>query len=117
MRRRAFLVCPVRGHDPDELMFIVTTLEGQGWDVHYPPKDTEQQASELRICADNRRAIERAEMVFVVWDGLSQGCLFDLGMAFALHKSVTIIELPAPTVGKSFQSMVRAWEQTGPSLS
>lgn len=48
-------------------------------------------------------------MVFVIWDGKSQGCLFDLGMAFAMHKPVGVIALPGPTEEKSFQNMIRDW--------
>lgn len=50
-----------------------------------------------------------ADIVHVVWDGQSQGCLFDLGVAFALGKALRPIELPAATEGKSFQNMMRAW--------
>jgi len=59
---------------------------------------------------DNKNAIRRADRVFVVWDGKSEGCLFDLGAAFALGKTVTVISLPDATEGKSFQNMIREWE-------
>lgn len=50
-------------------------------------------------------------MVFVVWDGKSKGCLFDLGIAFAMDKPVRVVELPPDTEERSLQKMVRAWEQ------
>lgn len=110
-RRWAFLICPVRGHSPEETAALVARLEGEGWYVHWPPRDTNQDdATGLRICQDNRAAIEQAERIFVVWDGQSQGCLFDLGMAFAMRKPITCLSLPATTDGKSFQNMMRAWE-------
>jgi len=110
--RRAFLICPVRGHDPHDYAEVVAVLEQRGWTLHYPPRDTNQEdAMGYRICADNRAAIEAAERVFVIWDGQSQGGLFDLGMAFALHKPITVLDAPPRTEGKSFQNMMHEWQQ------
>jgi len=108
---KAFLICPVRGHAASETAEIVRRLESDGWEVHWPHRDTNQDDSiGLQICSDNRDAILSAHRVFVVWDGESTGCLFDLGMAFALQKPITVLECPMPTSGKSFQNMMRAWE-------
>lgn len=108
---KTFLICPVRGHDPNETKEVVQLLERQGWNVHWPPRDTNQNDDTgLRICRDNRQAIQAADVVHVIWDGKSQGCLFDLGMAFAMGKPVYTLGLPKATGGKSFQNMVRAWE-------
>jgi nucleoside 2-deoxyribosyltransferase len=105
-----FLICPVRGHSISETEEIVKRLEDAGWQVHWPPRDTDQNDPVgLRICEDNRAAILAADAVHVVWDGKSQGCLFDLGMAFAAKKQIYVISLPDPTEGKSFQNMLRAW--------
>ena len=109
--KKAFLICPVRGS------FgwgeYVQMLEAEGYTVHYPPRDTPQDdPTGLRICSDNLDAILTSDRVFVIWDGKSQGCLFDLGIAFALHKAVTILEAPAASEGKSYQNMMRAWESS-----
>lgn len=75
-----------------------------------PPHDTDQQDDTgLRICRDNLQAIKEADVVHIIWDGKSQGSLFDLGVAFALGKRIIPLELPPATEGKSFQNMVRAW--------
>jgi nucleoside 2-deoxyribosyltransferase len=101
----------VRGHSISETEEIVKRLEDEGWEVHWPPRDTNQDdAVGLRICRDNYAAILAADVVHVIWNGESQGCLFDLGMAFAAGKPVHVIELPDPTPHKSFQNMIRAWE-------
>lgn len=108
---KTFLICPVRGHLISETELLVAGLEAAGWQVHWPPRDTNQDDPiGLRICQDNRAAIAVADVVHVVWDGKSQGCLFDLGMAFAFGKPIHVISLPEPTDGKSFQNMIRAWE-------
>jgi nucleoside 2-deoxyribosyltransferase len=115
---RTFLICPVRGHSTEETRAVVTGLETAGWVVHWPPRDTNQDdPTGLRICGTNLAAIRSADAVHVVWDGQSQGCLFDLGMAFALGKRVIPIHLPVPTEGKSFQNMVVEWAGANPTPS
>lgn len=109
---KTFLICPVRGHEMSELRGVVDDLEAQGYEVHWPYRDTNQaDPTGLRICTDNMLAISRAEVIHVVWDGKSEGCLFDLGMAFALHKKIIPISLPPATEGKSFQNMITAWAE------
>ena len=108
---KAFLICPVRGHDPSETEAIVRELESKGWDVHWPHRDTDQNDDiGLRICMDNCTAILAADRVFLVYDPDSKGSHFDMGMAFALHKPITVLRAPEPTPYKSFQNVVRAWE-------
>lgn len=105
-----FLICPVRGVDPAETAGYVSALEADGWVVHWPPRDTDQDDDTgLRICRDNLAAIRTADCVHIVWDGNSQGCLFDLGMAFAMGKMIVPLSLPAPTDHKSFQNMINAY--------
>ncbi|MFX0208408.1 MAG: nucleoside 2-deoxyribosyltransferase [Candidatus Hodarchaeota archaeon] len=107
---KTFLICPVRGHDPSETFDVVSKLEIGGWDVHWPPRDTDQEDDVgLNICKENRQAIEDADVVHFVWDGKSTGCLFDLGIAFALKKPIIPISMPKLTSHKSFQNMVNAW--------
>jgi hypothetical protein len=94
---------------------LVRRLEGDGWEVHWPPRDTDQEdETGYRICWDNRRAIERADVVFVVWDGQSKGSLFDLGMAFAMEKPIRVVEMPPQTEQRSLQNVAREWERRGP---
>jgi len=110
---KTFLICPVRGHSAGETAAVVKRLEDKGWEVHWPHRDTDQDDSTgLRICIDNRKAIKDADAVHVIWDGKSQGCLFDLGMAFAFGKPLIIISIPEVDCGKSFQNMMMAWVST-----
>ena len=111
---KGFLICPVRGHDQEETKSVVEKYEALGWKIHWPPRDTNQDdETGLRICTDNYRAIRESDVVLVIWDGKSQGCLFDLGMAFAMNKPISVIQVPMMTEGKSFQNMIRAWENGG----
>lgn len=108
---KCFLICPVRKADKKQTEAIVDQLEENGWDVHWPPRDTDQKDDVgRRICDDNLEAIKDADVVFIVWDGKSQGCLFDAGMAFALDKKVVCLDLPQLTSDKSFQNTFSHWE-------
>lgn len=93
----------------------VDRLTAEGFDVYWPARDTDQaDPIGFEICTQNAAAIARADVVHVIWDGLSQGALFDLGVAFALGKRVVALDLPPETTSKSFQNMVRYWELNGP---
>lgn len=112
---KAFVICPVRNIEPEfrDLLEQEIKRREKYFDVYYPARDTDQNDScGLRICNDNLRAIKRAKIVFVAWDGKSQGSLFDLGMAFALKKEIIILHdnlFPEKTDGKSFANMLREY--------
>ena len=107
---KTFLICPVRGHDKSETFDAVSQLEIDGWNVHWPPRDTNQDdPTGYQICRENYEAMLIADFVHFIWDGESQGSLFDLGMAFALGMNIIPIDMPHLTEGKSFQNMVDEW--------
>lgn len=114
-----FMICPVRNATPEMQEGIeaeVGFLESQGHIVYYPARDTNQlDGTGLRICKDNRSAIEAADEVHIIWDGKSTGSLFDLGMAFALRKKIVPVfgKFPTMSDGKSFQNMVYDWSENG----
>lgn len=108
--KKTFLICPVRGHDMQETEDIVKKLESEGWKVHWPPRDTNQEDEHgYNICTENMNAIKYADVVHIVWDGKSTGSVFDMGMAFALGKKIVPISMPPLTEYKSFQNMVHVW--------
>ena len=117
---RIFLICPVRkivsSFWDDEIEAQVMHLQNEGHTVYYPARDTNQGRSARCICQDNRRAMEKADVVYVAWDGESQGVLFDLGMAFAMGKPLAVLTgmMPNMTPGKSFQNLCYGWEESGP---
>lgn len=113
-KQKTFLIAPVRGYDANAWQAVVSELELK-YDVWWPARDTLQyDDTGLRICRDNRAAIEASDVVHLIWDAHSTGCLFDMGMAFALRKPIIILSLPEDHGGgKSFLKMPRAWEQYG----
>jgi len=111
---KLFLIHPVRGHDQEETEALVKSLERAAWEVYWPIRDTDQSDPVgLDICKANRAGIEAADIVAIVWDGVSTGSLFDLGMAFALRKPLRVMSIPPKTPHKSFQNMMREWQRKG----
>ena len=110
-----FVIRPVRNITPDFQESVDNQIEEfkeLGYTVYDPQVDTDQDdVNGYRICMDNLGAIQHADYVCFMWDGKSQGCLFDLGMAFALDKPMLCIPklMPPMTEGKSFQNMAYAW--------
>lgn len=107
--KRTFLIAPVRGQTKDIHQYMVEILEGEGYEVHWPARDTNQEGTSLEICKQNREAMRKADVVHFIWDGISQGCLFDLGMAFEMEKPIIVLKTPPLTPEKSFQNLVVEW--------
>lgn len=114
---KIFLICPVRNaseEQKEKLMQYIVDLEKQGHEVYYPARDTDQNDNiGYRICTDNKKAIRKSHIVHLFWDKNSQGSLFDLGMAFALGKSLKIVNLETLEITpvKSFANMVKKWAE------
>ncbi len=110
--KRVFIICSVRDVTTqyrNKLEQYVAKLESDGYIVHLPHRDTHQDGKGIEICKQNRVAIETAEEVHVFYASKSQGTHFDLGMAFALGKSILVIENEEYGLGKSFPRMLEEW--------
>lgn len=117
-----YFISHVRGSTPEiyeREKALVQELEKTGCQVHWPIRDTKQDASALDICYQNVRCVGEADVVLVA--GLTQGQVFDLGMAFAIaserevSRKLVILPVPGlfpePTTDKSIENVVWAlWE-------
>jgi len=111
-----FLIAPVRGISDAWLeteQAEVAFHEKNGDKVYWPLRDTNQDALEISICKENYEAMRQSENVLVMWDGHSQGCLFDLGMAYAMGKKILAVtgRTPRMTSGKSFANLIFALQE------
>lgn len=116
-KKKVFLACPVRNIEDsyrDGIIAQIDHLEKKGYEVYCPIRDTNQGVLSLEICKQNKAAIKNCDLFYVIWDGKSQGVLFDLGIAFALGKKVrgVVGYLPAQTYHKSFQNLIYQLEET-----
>jgi len=85
----------------------VRKLKDEGKEARIPAFDDHPDLNELEICEYNRRLIERAEKVHIIWDQRSMGTIFDFGMSFALRKKIKIIYLEP----KTFAGVMRRYEE------
>ena len=112
-----FIISPVRNITDEQKLAIENHIQGlkeEGFTVYFPLTDTNQEDPTLgyNICYDNREAMENSKEVHIYFDKKSEGSLFDLGMAFALNKSITIInveDLESSEV-KSVSNLIAFWE-------
>jgi hypothetical protein len=107
---KIFIICPVRSITEPEHQTIqqyIVKLETQGHQVHYPPRNTNQNDKiGFNICTENKQAIQSADEVHVYWNPLSAGSLFDLGISFALGKVIRLINNVESTPTKSFNNVL-----------
>lgn len=92
MKKKIFLICPVRNVDKETEELIsayIAVFEKGGHEVHYPARDTDQidPTGGYLICSTNLRAIIEASEIHIWYTPSSLGTHFDLGMVFALGKA------------------------------
>ena len=110
---KIFLICSVRAASKEieeAQCQYVEYLENLGHQVHYPPRDTNQMTSSIEICQQNYEAIKNADIVHVFYNPDSQGTHFDLGMAFALQKTIIRAGKYFVEPGKSFARLILEWQ-------
>lgn len=94
---RIYVICPVRAAEPavlDAVAAHVAALEAEGHEVHFPPRDVDQDdPTGAAIVGGHLAAMRAADRVDVFWDKASSGSHFDLGMAAALDKPVRVVRL------------------------
>jgi hypothetical protein len=94
--------------DKENLRRYVSLQESLGNTVYYPERDTDQSASSVIINSKNARAIALADQVHVYWNPKSFGSHFDLGIAYAEHKPIVLVNELTPTIEKSYTNLVLA---------
>lgn len=112
-----YLICPVRNatvEQKEKMTDYIKSLEERGFSVFYPERDNQYEYIDdigYTICKENLKAIKEAKEVHIFWDKTSQGTLFDLGIAFALDKPLTIVNVGdiEITPYKSFANMIFKW--------
>lgn len=81
-------------------------LSAQGHEVLIPAFDDHNNLDDLGVCEYNRKLIEQADEVHIIWDQRSLGTVFDFGMTFALRKPIKIIYMET----KTFRGVMEKYE-------
>ena len=111
--KKVFIICSVRGASDEyqaKLEAYVAKLENDGCKVHLPHRDTNQKATGIEICKENATAIFEADEVHIYYSKTSQGTHFDMGVAFALNKTLVVVENESYGEGKSYPRMLDEWQ-------
>lgn len=125
LKKRVYIICPVRRVTSEvnqKIEEYVHKLEGEGYEVYWPYRDTTQTdpTGGFQICGDNGRAIYRADEIHIWWDRTSEGSRFDLGMLFMCsiiigpEKRVLFLNKDEATLisdEKGFEKVIRALEK------
>ena len=111
---KIFLISPVRTGVSDKekaaiAAYVAFHEDAAGHEVYWPIRDTDQNDPVGdRICRDNLAAIVAADEVHVWYKAGSEGSVFDLGIAFALGKTIRLANPDdvTPTQHKSFPNVL-----------
>jgi nucleoside 2-deoxyribosyltransferase len=112
--KKMFVICTVRGASDEykqKLEDYVAQKESEGWHVHLPHRDTNQNASGYEICKQNAQAIAMSNEVHIFYNPESQGTHFDMGVAFAFGRKVVVVENVPYGEGKSYPRMLDEWAE------
>lgn len=90
---RIYVICSVKGGTPPEVAEHVARMEAAGHEVHFPPRDVDQDdpTGGDRICREHREAMLACDRVDVFYDERSGGSKFDLGMAYVLDRPIDLV--------------------------
>ncbi len=113
-----YIICPVRRQKEFQGICIekyVDELEKQGHTVFYPKRDAPQESeTAYEIIESEFKAVQDCDEVHVFWDVESGGSHFDLGMAYALNKTIRMMHLFVPDVeGKSYIKVIEQYNKKG----
>ncbi len=114
--RAVCIICPVKDISQAESSYLdefVSGLKREGYSVHYPPDDTQQDDKVgLAICTQNKTGMKKSREVRLYWTPRSEGTRFDLGMAFMAEKPFAIINgnAVAKTPDASFENFLLEFE-------
>ncbi len=96
VENKIFLICPVRNATADQKKWIedfVKEKNDNGYIIHAPHLHTVQTDlfGGYAICKQNAEAIASSEEIDIYYDQSSIGSIFDLGVAYALHKPLRLL--------------------------
>jgi hypothetical protein len=120
MAKRIYMLCPVTIASPIEKLILdeyAERLEEDGHVVHYPARDTDQNASGFDICLTNGAAMDEADEIHLFFNSESQGSKFDLGFCFAMsfftlrggNKKLEIVDIG--DAKGAWKNLLTKWEE------
>ncbi len=116
---KIFLICPVRDASPKQKKWIedyVAKRTSEGYIIHAPHLHTRQVDlfGGYAICTENAHALATSSEIDIYYDQKSTGSVFDLGVAYALHKPLVLLNKDEIEFNKNdmIDSIVESWPYT-----
>ncbi len=116
IENKIFLICPVRNATDEQKKWIedfVNDKYTEGYIVHAPHLHTVQTDlfDGYAICKQNAEAAASSQEVDIYYDQSSDGSVFDLGVAYALHKPLRLLNIDKIKFNDAdlIDSIVESW--------
>ncbi len=116
IENKIFLICPVRNATNKQRKWIedfVRDKYSEGYTIHAPHLHTRQTDlfGGYAICKQNAEAVASSQEIDIYYDQASTGSVFDLGVAYALHKPLRLLNKEDIIFNDSdlIDSIVKAW--------
>ena len=116
IENKIFLICPVRNATPEQRKWIEDFVEEKfqnNFIVHAPHLHTNQvdPLGGYNICKQNATAVATSSEIDVYYDQSSTGSVFDLGVAYALHKPLKLLNPEEITFNEDdlIDSIIKNW--------
>ena len=116
IKNKIFLICPVRNATDEQRKWIenfVSEKTKKGYIIHAPHLHTKQTDlfGGYAICKQNGEAVASSSEIDMYYDQSSTGSVFDLGVAYALHKPLKVLNEEKITYDKndSIDNIVKNW--------
>lgn len=113
---KIFLICPVRRATPEQRKYFEDFAQektSEGYIIHAPHLNTWQKDifGGYSICIQNAQAVASSAEIDMYYDQQSTGSVFDLGVAYALHKPLFLLNEGEITFNKDdmVDRMVENW--------
>lgn len=111
---KIYIICSVRNCTPQQKRdadAYVASLEKLGHNVHYPPRDVDQNdPTGINICKAHSEYMAQCDEVHLMWNTESNGSHFDLGMAWAYKKPIKLIVAYQNDINnKSYLKVIKNW--------
>ena len=113
---KIFLICPVRNATEEQRKWIedfVSQKYEEGYVIHAPHLHTVQTDlfGGYAICKQNAEAVASSQEIDIYYDQSSTGSVFDLGVAYALHKPLVLLNKEEIEFkdGDLIDDMIKTW--------
>ena len=113
---KIFLICPVRNATPEQRQWIEDFTKrkyDEGFTIHAPHLHTRQKDlfGGYAICKQNAEATASSQEIDIYYDQSSTGSVFDLGVAYALHKPLRLLNEESITFNENdmIDMVVKNW--------